>query len=393
MRIALFTETFLPATDGVVTRLRYTIKELRRMGDEVLIIAPKYGEGPGFYEGAPIYRVPAVPFPPYPQIKLAPALPGIAHALKGFKPDLIHAVNPVVLGWGATRFARKMDLPLVASYHTNVAQYASFYGLSFLDGAARWYTRRLHNRAEINLCTSMSTGKYLRSEGIKDVRLWPQGVDSERFSPEKASAWWRDRLSGGHPEEKLLLYVGRLAHEKGIGRLKSVLADLPGTRLAIVGDGPARRDLENEFAGTPTVFPGLLLGEELAAAYASADVFIFPSTTETLGMAMIEALASGLPVVSARSGASDEVVEDGVDGTLYDPDDDADLLAAVRRIFEEEGLRERFSKEARKSAEKRDWASSTRTLKGYYEEAVSARAADAKSVDSKTEGSETLGST
>ncbi|MGH3089205.1 MAG: glycosyltransferase family 4 protein [Rubrobacteraceae bacterium] len=372
MRIALFTETFLPATDGVVTRLRYTIKELRRMGDELLIIAPKYGEGPGFYEGAPIYRVSSVPFPPYPQIKLALALPGVGHALMGFKPDLVHAVNPLILGWGASRYARRLEVPLVASYHTNVAQYARFYKLGFLRRAARWHTRRLHNRAEVNLCTSMSTGEYLRSEGIKRVHLWPQGVDIERFVPNKASKWWRDRLSGGHPNENLLVYVGRLAPEKGLSRLKTIFERLPGTRLAIVGDGPARRDLENEFAGTPTVFPGLLLGEELAAAYASADAFVFPSTTETLGMAMNEALASGLPVIAARGGASHEVVSDGGDGLLYDPQDESSLVSAVKRVFEEDGFLERLSANARKSAERRDWASSTRTLKSYYEEALSA---------------------
>lgn len=375
MRIALITETFLPATDGVVTRLRYTIKELRRMGDELLIIAPKYGEGPGFYEGAPIYRVSSVPFPPYPQIKLAPALPGIEHALMGFKPDLIHAVNPIVLGWGAPRFARRLEVPLVASYHTNIAQYTRFYNLGFLDRAARWYTRRLHNRAEINLCTSMSTRKYLQSEGIERVHLWPQGVDTERFAPNKASKWWRDRLSGGHSNENLLVFVGRLAPEKGISRLKKIFEKLPGTRLAIVGDGPARRDLENEFAGTPTVFPGLLLGEELAAAYASADAFVFPSTTETLGMAMIEALASGLPVIAAGGGASHEVVTDGEDGFLYEPGDDDDLIKAARRIFEEDGLRERLSEKARRSAEGRDWATSTRTLRSCYEEAIGGKAA------------------
>ncbi len=371
MRIALFTETFLPATDGVVTRLRYTIKELRRMGDELLIIAPKYGEGPGFYEGAPIYRVSSVPFPPYPQIKLAPTLPGVGHALMGFKPDLVHAVNPFILGWGAPHFARRLGVPLVASYHTNVAEYARFYKLGFLYRPTRWHTRRLHNRARINLCTSASTREYLLSEGIERVHLWPQGVDTERFNPNKASEWWRARLSGGRPDEKLLIYVGRLAREKGIGRLRSILKEVPGARLAIVGDGPARRDLEGEFAGTPTVFPGLLLGEELASAYASADMFVFPSTTETLGMAMIEALASGLPVVAAETGASREVVSDGESGLLYDPMSSDGLAEAVGRILADDALRARLSRNAREAALERDWASSTRALRGYYERALS----------------------
>jgi len=370
LRIAFFTETFLPATDGVVTRLRHTIEELGRMGDDMMIIAPKYGEGPGSYAGMPIYRVSSIPFPPYPQIKLAPAHPGVGRALRGFGPDLIHAVNPFILGPGGIYYARRLEVPLVASYHTNVAAYANFYRLGLFDQAVRWYTRTVHNQARINLCTSAATLDYLASQGVRRLRLWPQGVDSGRFHPDKLSKEWRMRLSGGHPAAKLLLYVGRLAAEKDIGRLKPFLKEVPDTRLAIVGDGPARRDLEREFAGTPTVFTGLLQGEELASAYASADVFLFPSTTETLGMAMIEALASGLPVIAARSGASHEVVTEGKNGLLYDPESASDLAAAVRRVFSDDGLRETLAHGARAAAESRDWASSTRTLRGYYEQAL-----------------------
>ncbi len=369
MRIALFTETFLPATDGVVTRLRCTMEELARVGDEMLVVAPKYPEGgPQSYAGASVYRVPGVPFPPYPQIRLSPAHPGVARALWRFRPDVIHAVNPYVLGSGGVFYARLLGLPLVASYHTNVATYALYYRLGFLHHPARWWTRQMHNRAGLNLCTSEATRAYLLSEGIKHVRLWSQGVDTRLFHPGKASLEWRNELSGGHPEAPLLLFVGRLAPEKGIERLKAVLRALPGARLALVGEGPARVGLEREFAGTPTVFTGLLRGEDLAAAYASADAFLFPSTTDTLGLSMLEALASGLPVVAAGSGAAHEVVESGQSGLLYDPRSEGALVAAVRRLFGEQGLRQRLSRGARTAAEQRDWASATRVLRGYYEE-------------------------
>jgi glycosyltransferase involved in cell wall biosynthesis len=369
LRIAFFTETFLPATDGVVTRLRYTIEELGRMGDEMVIVAPKYGEGPASYAGATIYRVSSIPFPPYPQIKLAPPHPGVGHALRRFGPDVIHTVNPFILGPGGIYYSRRLGVPLVASYHTNVAAYANFYKLGVFDQATRWWTRTLHNQARINLCTSKATLDYLAGEGVRHLRLWPQGVDARRFHPDKFSKEWRMKLSGQYPAEKLLLYVGRLAREKGIGRLKAVVREVPGTRLAIVGDGPARRDLEHQFAGTPTVFTGLLQGEELAFAYASADAFLFPSTTETLGMAMIEALASGLPVIAARSGASHEVVDEGKTGFLYEPGSASDLVAVVRKVFSDDGLRETLARGARAAAERRDWGSSTRTLRGYYEQA------------------------
>jgi len=371
LRIAFFTETFLPATDGVVTRLRHTVEELQLGGDEALVFAPRYPNGgPNTYAGAPIYRVFGIPFPPYPQVRLCPPHPGIGRALKRFGPDVIHAVNPFVLGPGGAFYARRNSVPLVASYHTNVAAYTRFYGFGFMENATRSWTRTWHNRACINLCTSQATHDYLLSEGIKRLRLWPQGVDARLFHPSRASREWRIKLSGGRPEAKILLYVGRLAPEKDIERLKVALSAAPNTCLAIVGKGPIQRVLESKFAGTRTVFTGLLTGEDLAAAYASADLFVFPSTTETLGMAMIEALASGVPVIAACTGAIHEVVSEGVNGLLYEPGSDEELVAAVRRLLDDDTMRSCFGVRARAAAHERDWKASTATLRGYYEEAL-----------------------
>lgn len=367
MRIAIFTETFLPATDGVVTRLRYTVEEFGRLGDEVLVFAPALG-GPDNYAGAEIYRVPGVRFPHYPQIRLSPPHPGVARALKQFRPDVVHAVNPIVLGLGGVYLARRYKMPLVCSYHTNVATYARYYRLGLFVNFARNATRFVHNLAQVNLCTSMTTKEYLLEEGIKRVRVWPQGVDARRFGPAHASPEWRERLTGGYPDERLLIYVGRLAPEKHIEKLKAVF-EIPGCRLAIVGDGPARNELEGEFAGTPTVFTGILKGDDLAHAYATGDIFLFPSTTETLGMAMIEALASGLPVVAARSGASHEVVDEGETGLLYEPGSVDDLVSIVLRLHDDEDLRRNMGGNARTAAEQRSWERSTQALRACYEEA------------------------
>jgi glycosyltransferase involved in cell wall biosynthesis len=370
LRIALFTETFLPTTDGVVTRLRHTLEELGRFSDEVLVFAPS--GGPRSYAEAQVYNVPGVPFPLYPEKKICPPHPGIGQALRRFGPDLIHAVNPFILGVGGVYYAHRLEVPLVASYHTNLVAYAAYYGLGFTERLGWSYFRNLHNRAAINLCTSAATRDQLYEQGIKRVRLWPQGVDARRFHPDRSSREWRVRLSGGRPDEKILLYVGRLAPEKDIGRLKTVLQDIPKTRLAIVGDGPARKALEKEFRGTPTHFTGLLTGDDLAAAYASSDLFLFPSITETLGMVMIEGLASGLPVVAARTGAAHEIVSEGRNGLLYEPDSKAELTAAVRRIVGDNALRGTMSRKARAAAEERGWEASTTTLRSYYEEALSA---------------------
>ncbi len=367
MRVAIFTETFLPSTDGVVTRLRHTLEELERAGDEVIVFAPALG-GPNEYAGAKIHRVPGVRFPHYPQIRLSPPHPDVIRALKRFRPDVVHAVNPILLGLGGVYFARRHRVPLVCSYHTNVATYARYYRLSWFVDFARNVTRFVHNQAQVNLCTSHTTMDYLLQEGIKRVRVWPQGVDADRFGPEYAAERWREQLTGGYPEDRLLIYVGRLGAEKNIEMLKAAF-EVPNTRLAIVGDGPARNESEGSFSGTPTVFTGILKGDDLAHAYATGDIFLFPSTTETLGMAMIEALASGVPVVAARSGASEEVVDEGETGLLYKPDSGEELASCVRRLSADADLRRRMGAKARAVAEGRSWESSTRALRGYYEQA------------------------
>lgn len=369
MRIALFTETFLPQTNGVVTRLRYTVEELVRAGDEVLIFAPS--GAPAFYSGARIYGVFGVPFPPYPQIRICPPHPGVPREIRTFRPDLMHAANPFVLGAGCIFYAHRLQIPLVASYHTHVADYTRFYKLGFLESATRWWVRTLHSRAVLNLCPSAASRNYLLNEGVKRVRLWPRGVDAHQFRPDRASKEWRERLSGGYPDKKILLYVGRLAPEKDIDLLKAVLLELSNIRLAIVGDGPARKVLEREFRGTPTVFTGFLTGDDLADAYASADLFLFPSTTETLGIAMIEGLASGLPVVAARTGATHEVVSEWENGLLYEPGSASGLVAVTRLLLKDDALRYLLSRGARKTAEDLSWKTSTATLRSYYEEALS----------------------
>jgi glycosyltransferase involved in cell wall biosynthesis len=386
LRIALFTETFLPAVDGVVTRLRYTIEALSRAGEEIMVFAP--AGGPPSYAGAEVFPVPGIPFPLYPEKRLAPPHPGVRRALWQFRPDVIHAANPVVLAAGGVYYARRLGVPLVASYHTNIPAYARHYGFPFAERILWSYVRALHNRAQVNLCTSRATQRELSRRGVKRVEFWPQGVDTGRFNPSRASAEWRERLSAGHPEHKILLYVGRVAPEKQLERLRPVLESFGEVCLAVVGDGPARRDLERALAGTATVFPGTLHGEELAAAYASSDIFVFPSTTETLGLAMLEALASGLPVVAAGTGATGEVVEDGANGLLYDPESDESLIRTVGRLVEDDSLRSEMSRAARRAAERRSWKNATRSLCEIYQKARSAAGSRARKRGPAFQGAE-----
>lgn len=368
MRIALFTETFLPKVDGIVTRLRHTVEHLQRSGDQVLVVSPDGGLTE--YKGARIYGVSGFPLPLYPELKLALPRPSIGVALEEFEPDLIHVVNPAVLGLAGLYYAKMMQIPLVASYHTHLPQYLQHYGLGMLEGVMWELIKASHNQAQLNLCTSTAMVQQLREHGIERLDLWQRGVDTETFHPELASQEMRSHLSQGHPESPLLLYVGRLGAEKEIERIKPVLESIPDARLALVGDGPNRSVLEKHFAGTPTHFVGYLTGKELGSAFACADAFVFPSRTETLGLVLLEAMAAGCPVVAARSGGIPDIVTDGVNGYLFDPADDQGAIAATQRLLNQKQERETLRQNARLEAERWSWAAATRQLQSYYKAVV-----------------------
>lgn len=371
MRIALFTETFLPKVDGIVTRLRHTVDHLQRMGHQVLVVAPEGGITE--HKGAQVYGVSGFPLPLYPELKLALPRPAIGEALERFRPDVVHVVNPAVLGLAGLYYAKTLNLPLIASYHTHLPEYLQHYGLGMLEGLLWELLKAGHNQAQINLCTSTAMMDALSSHGIERVALWQRGVDTEMFQPHLASREMRSRLSQGHPEAPLLLYVGRLSAEKEIEQIKPVLDSIPNARLALVGDGPNRQNLEKHFAGTPTHFVGYLQGLELGAAFASADAFVFPSRTETLGLVLLEAMAAGCPVVAARSGGIPDIVEDGVNGFLFDPTMDNGAIAATQRLLANPEERESLRRNARREAERWGWAAATRQLQDYYTRIVQAQ--------------------
>lgn len=370
MRIALFTETFLPKIDGIVTRLCHTIEHLQRNGDRVLIVAPEGGIKE--YKGSQICGIPGMAFPLYPELKLALPPVGTINKIEQFQPDLVHVVNPAFLGVTGVYYAKRLNLPLVASYHTHLPQYLHHYGLGALEGVLWEILKTIHNQAQLNLCTSTAMVDELVQHGINRVDLWQRGVDTEMFQPHLASKTMRSRLSNGHPEAPLLLYVGRVSAEKQIDQIKPVLEAIPEARLAIVGDGPARETLMAHFADTNTHFVGYLQGLELAAAYASADAFIFPSRTETLGLVLLEAMAAGCPVVAARSGGIPDIVTDGVNGYLFAPDDPDGAVKATQQLLCTTGEREKLRLAARKEAQKWGWAAATGHLRSYYSQVIEA---------------------
>jgi glycosyltransferase involved in cell wall biosynthesis len=373
VKIAFFTETFLPKVDGIVTRLTKTIEFLTKNGDEVIVFCP---EGcPDSYKGATIVGVAAMPLPLYPELKLGLPGPAVSDKLEEFKPDLVHVVNPAVLGLGGIWLAKTNNIPLIASYHTHLPKYLEHYGMGMLEPLLWELLKAAHNQALLNLCTSTAMVNELEDKGIQRTALWQRGVDTENFRPELRSEKMREKLFGKYQNtDSLLIYVGRLSAEKQIERIKPVLDNIPGACLALVGDGPYRGQLEKIFENTKTNFIGYLSGEELASAYASGDIFLFPSSTETLGLVLLEAMAAGCPVIGANKGGIPDIINNGINGCLYNPDEkdngEKSLIEATKKILADKNKKEAMRKEARKEAEQWDWNQATLQLQKYYAETL-----------------------
>jgi glycosyltransferase involved in cell wall biosynthesis len=356
------------------------VKHLVDAGDEVVVFCP---EGcPDEYMGARLIGVPAMPLPLYPELKLALPRPAVSDAIDTFQPDLIHVVNPAVLGLGGIWLAKTKNIPLIASYHTHLPKYLEHYGMGMLEPLLWELLKAAHNQALLNLCTSTAMVQELSDKGIQHTALWQRGVDTELFRPALRSPAMRQRLLGSHDDRgALLLYVGRLSAEKQIERIRPVLEALPDTRLALVGDGPHRQQLEKHFAGTATTFVGYLAGDDLAGAYASGDAFLFPSSTETLGLVLLEAMAAGCPVVGANRGGIPDIITDGINGCLYEPDGDdggaASLIEATQRLLGNDLERQALRSAARSEAERWGWAGATEQLRGYYRDVLSQETLDA----------------
>lgn len=329
MRIAIFTETFLPKWDGVATTMCKLLDHLADRGHASLMFAPQ--GAPERYADTSIIGLPSVAFPLYRDLKLVPPLIDVRQQLADFKPDLVHLVNPASMCIAGQRHASALGVPTVASYHTDLPGYTKLYRVGLFQEIVWSYFRWAHNRANLNFCPSYFTKRELESHGFERIKVWPHGVDTNRFNPKHRSAEWRARFTGDDPDAQVLLYVGRLAAEKRVTWLRPLMDVLPKARLAIVGEGPMRRNLEKRFRGTNTVFTGYLKGQDLSAAYASADMFVFPSANETFGNVVLEAMASGLPVVAAGAGGPVDLVIDNFNGVLSDPDDPADFVARAWR--------------------------------------------------------------
>jgi len=373
MRVALFTETFLPKVDGIVTVLILLMDHLIKRGVEFVVVAPRLSDGLTEYRGQKVIGVPGVRLPLYPELRVGPPTLHTYREVKQFQPDIAHFIHPTLVGTGGLMMAKRLNIPTLASFHLDLAHLMQYFGLGFLEPVMWWYTRTNFNAADYALAPSRRVQQEMIEHGVKQVGLWRRGVNADQFHPRYASPDMRRRLSAGHPEDTILLYVGRLSSEKQIHGIRPVLERLPGTRLAIVGDGPARADLEKEFAGTRTTFMGYLRNEELWSAFASADIFVFPSAMETFGLVLVEAMSAGLPVVTSRVGGAEDVVTPGVNGYLFNVGDVRGMIDGVRAIMSEPSKRRVMGRNARIFAETQTWPSMMDELITCYDDLISGR--------------------
>jgi phosphatidylinositol alpha 1,6-mannosyltransferase len=358
VRVAIVTESFLPQVNGVTNSVLRVVEHLRAHGHEVLIVAP--GPGPELYLDAPVVRTLAVDVPVVTSLPIGVPGPKVTTALLDFQPDVVHLASPFVLGFGGLRAARRLGVPTVAIYQTDVAGFAAAYGLSRGARAAWRWIRRLHSYADRTLAPSSEAVRSLVEHGVPRVYRWGRGVDTELFDPARRDEDMRAELAPNG--EMLVGYVGRLAPEKQVDRL-AALNDMPSVRLVVVGEGPDMANLRDRLPGA--AFLGFRTGVPLATAYASLDVFVHTGPHETFCQAVQEAMASGVPVIAPDAGGPRDLVRHGKTGYLLN-----DMGTQLRPTVEglrDPALRLRMATAGHRSVAGRTWTAVCDELLGHYD--------------------------
>ncbi len=330
MHIAYVTETYPPELNGVALTVARLVRGLRARGHSVQLIRPKQAGEPE-RDNADEWRAPGMRIPMYPDLRVGlPAVGRLAERWTRLRPDIVHIATEGPLGWAAMRAARNLGLPVTSDFRTNFDEYSAHYGFGWASGIVRSYLRHFHNSTDRTLVPTPAMRATLARKGYERLEVLGRGVDCQHFSPAQRSESLRAAW-GATPGAPVLLYVGRLASEKNVPlafrAFEAVRARVPDARLVVVGDGPLRARLQQQTRGA--VFVGPQSGTALAQHYASADIFLFPSTTETFGNVTLEALASALLVVAFRSGAAAVHIEDCASGVLVGCGDEQGFIAGA----------------------------------------------------------------
>ncbi|MGE5384570.1 MAG: glycosyltransferase family 4 protein [Betaproteobacteria bacterium] len=357
MRIAYVTETFPPEINGVSLTVERTVRFLRERGHSVDLIRPRQ-RGEAHLESANEWRTGGMPIPMYPDLRLGFTRPArLKERFELYRPDIVHIATQGPLGYMAARAARSLGLPVTTDFRTNFHSYSRYYRLGWLEPLVCHYLRSFHNRADLTFVPTRALRDQLRKKGFKRLEVVGRGVDTALFTPAKRRHELRRAWGAGDEQSIVMLYVGRLAAEKNVElalRAFTISRYLrPNTQMVVVGDGPQRQRLE---ANYPLAhFVGVKHGEELAHHYASADLFVFPSQSETFGNVTLEAMASGLAVVAFDGAAVKEHVRNGQNGIIVGTDYEGDFIQTACRTAAMADLLAPLCKNARDTAKSVKW--------------------------------------
>jgi glycosyltransferase involved in cell wall biosynthesis len=360
LRLAVVTETYPPEVNGVAMTVARLVEGLRERGHDLQLVRPRQqaAEEAGRAHRFDEVLMRGLPIPRYPQLKMGlPARRALVERWMRHRPDLVHIATEGPLGWSALQAAALLKLPVTSDFRTNFHAYSKHYGVGWLHKPILAYLRKFHNRTQCTMVPTTALKRDLDGLGFERVQVVARGVDTDRFSPAHRRAELRAAWGAG-PDTLVVACVGRLAPEKNLGLLlaafEAIRRERPDSRLLLVGDGPARAELQ---ARCPeAVFAGMRTGDELAAHYASADAFVFPSVTETFGNVTPEAMASGLAVLAYDYAAASQLIRHGENGLLARLGDAPGFVAQATRLAAERPLAARLGAQARLTTQSHQWS-------------------------------------
>ena len=359
LNIAVVTETYPPDINGVAHTLAKIVQGLQARGHVIWLVRPRQpGVDVALVNSS--YQemlVRGLPIPFYRQLRLGlPAKRELLRLWTRQRPDIVHIATEGPLGWSALQVARKLKLPISTDFRTNFHAYSQHYGIGWLRGAILAYMKKFHNAAHATMVPTAALEGELAVSGFKRLSVVPRGIDTGLFSPAQRQPQLRSSW-GAAEQDRVMIYVGRLAVEKNLGAVidsyRALKLQHPDIKLVLVGDGPMRNELQQKHPDI--IFAGFRVGQDLAQHYASADMFMFASKTETFGNVTIEAMASGLAVVAFRHAAAGELIESGVNGMLANPSDDLGFAAAAQVLLQDPGHMRAIGQQAWQTAHALGW--------------------------------------